>query len=83
MRKNNFKENRNYFLVDFLFDLIKKHLKILNIEIITSKRIGDPKVGRSTVLFLKEVKILLKLISIFIILNKNKNAYWKKFKSIL
>ncbi len=71
LKKNNFKEIGNYFLIDFLFNLIKKHLKILNIEIITSKRIGEPKVGRSASLFLKEVKILLRLISLFITSKKN------------
>jgi hypothetical protein len=74
LKKKNFKEIGNYFLIDFLFNLINKHLKILNIEIITSKRIGDPKVGGSVSLFLKEAKILLRLISIFIISKKIKNT---------
>jgi glycosyltransferase involved in cell wall biosynthesis len=63
LKKNNFIEIGDFFLLDFLLKFVKSDLKIINIGIKTKKRIGSPKVGGLISLFLKEFKILFKLIS--------------------
>ena len=62
LKKENFNEIGDFFLVDFLLNLLKKKIKIINFEIITNKRIGDSKVGGMIDLSLKEFRILFKLI---------------------
>jgi len=62
LKKENFIEIGDFFLIDFLLKLLKKNIKIINLEINTNKRIGDPKVGSMIYLSLKECKILLKII---------------------
>lgn len=56
-----FNKNEELFLVDFLFNLIRKKTKFSNFEIITKKRIGKSKVGRWVNLNIKEIRILLML----------------------
>ena len=63
LKQKNFKEIKNYFLVDFLLTFVKSDLKIINIEISTKKRFGSSRVGNSISITFKELKILLKLIS--------------------
>ena len=62
LKKENFNEIGDFFLVDFLIKILKKNIKIINLEINTNKRIGESKVGGIISLSLKECKILLKLI---------------------
>jgi glycosyltransferase involved in cell wall biosynthesis len=62
LKKENFNEIGDFFLVDFLLNLLKKKIEMINFEIITNKRIGDSKVGGRIDLTLKEFKILFKLI---------------------
>ena len=63
LKKENFKDLGEYFLIDFLLNFVKKNLKLINSEIITKNRLGEPKVGGLISLNLKEIKILIKIIS--------------------
>ena len=72
LKKKNFIGIGHYFLVDFLLKFVKSDLKIINIEINTNKRVGNPRVGTFISLTFKEFKILFKLILSKIMLNFNK-----------
>lgn len=61
-KPNDFNEIGYFFLLDFLLKFVRGNFKIINIEIITNKRIGKSKVGNFLSLNLKELKILYKLI---------------------
>ena len=62
LKKNFFENIGDYFLLDFLIKLSQRKFKIINIEIVTHKRLGKPKVGNLINLTIKELKILSKLI---------------------
>lgn len=62
LKKKYFLGVGHYFLVDFLLKFADRSFKIINIPIITKKRIGKPKVGNLFSITLKEIKIFLKLI---------------------
>ena len=55
------KKVENLFLIDFLFGLLKKK-KSINFPINTNKRLGNPKVGNTINVNLKELRILFKII---------------------
>ena len=62
LKEKNFIEIGHFFLIDFLLKFSKGGFRIINMPIVTKKRIGKPKVGGSISITLKEFKILLKLI---------------------
>ena len=62
LKKNFFENIGDNFLLDFLIKLSQRKFKIINIEIVTNKRLGKPKVGNLINLTIKELKILSKLI---------------------
>jgi len=55
------KKVENLFLIDLLFGLLKKK-KSINFPINTNKRLGNPKVGNTINVNLKELRILFKII---------------------
>jgi glycosyltransferase involved in cell wall biosynthesis len=61
LKKQNFENIGDFFLIDFLLSLLKN--KIINLEITTKKREGDSRVGKLLTVGFKEIKILLKIIS--------------------
>lgn len=61
LKKKNFENIGDFFLVDFLLLLIKKK-KVVNMEITTKKREDEPRVGKLLTVSFKEIKILLKII---------------------
>ena len=63
LKNKKFQNIGNYFLVDFLFALIKNR-KVSNFEITTKKRPDIQRVGGLIGLSFKELKILLKIITI-------------------
>ncbi len=63
LKKKNFEKIGEYFLADFLFSFLKTS-KIINHEIITKKRADKSRVGGFASLSFKELKILLKIITI-------------------
>lgn len=67
LKKNNFNNIGNYFLVDFLF-LFSKNKKIINFQISTKTRLDKQKVGGLIYLIFKELKILLMIVSTKVIL---------------
>jgi glycosyltransferase involved in cell wall biosynthesis len=62
LKRESFIKIGDFFLIDFLIKFIKDDLTIRNVEIITNKRVGSPKVGSAMRLVLKELMILLKII---------------------
>lgn len=71
-KEKNFIGIGNFFLIDFLLKISKDRFKIINITIITKRRIGKPKVGGLLSISFKEFKILLKLIKFKLITNNMK-----------
>ena len=62
LKEKNFIEIGHLFLIDFLLKFSKGGFRIINMPIVTKKRIGKSKVGGLISITLKEFKILLKLI---------------------
>ena len=62
LKEKNFIEIGHLFLTDFLLKFYKGGFRIINMPIVTKKRIGKPKVGGLISITLKEFKILFKLI---------------------
>jgi len=62
LKEKNFKNIGHLFLIDFLFKFSRDGFRIINMPIVTKKRIGEPKVGSLISITLKELKILLRLI---------------------
>ena len=61
LKKQNFENIGDFFLVDFLLSLLREK-KLVNMEITTKKRKGEPRVGKLLTVSIKEIKILLKII---------------------
>ena len=61
LKKENFKNIGDYFLVDFLLLFLKK-TNVVNFEITTKKREDDSRVGGLLSIGFKEFKILIKII---------------------
>lgn len=62
LKEKNFIDIGHLFLIDFLLKFSKGGFRIINMPIVTKKRIGKSKVGGLISITLKEFKILLKLI---------------------